>query len=248
MKIHHLHPWNVSPKDGIAIQEKLRGSIRLKNGFKKIRLIAGCDLAFDSSGELALGGIIVYQWPSLDEVERASAIQKVNFPYVPGLLAFREIPVLIECFRKLKAEPDLIFVDGQGVAHPRGMGIASHLGLVLDKPTIGCAKSRLCGIYREPHLKKGSHAPLKSREGKTIGAVLRTRDRVKPIFVSCGHEIDLRTSLEMVMACVDRYRIPKPTREADHFVGELARQLPSHRPAERRDFGGLARGLSPSYI
>ena len=211
---------NISTKQAIKIQNKLRKQVRLKNSFKRLRSIAGCDLAFTKDGKGAIGGVIVYSWPDLKEIERQVYIGKVTFPYIPGLLSFREAPVLLKTIEKLKTKPDLFIFDGQGIAHPRRMGIATHMGLLLDKPTIGCAKSRLIGKYREPGRKRGLISTLLSNDGRRIGNVVRTRDHVRPIFVSPGHKIDFKTTIRIIINCVDGLRIPKPTREADHWVGK----------------------------
>jgi len=217
-----IHKWVLSPKNAVFIQKKLRDHIILDNRCGKIKFIAGVDMAMDEEHQLGFAGIIIYSYPDLIEIERQSAEAKLKFPYVPGLLAFREAPVLIKAFKKIRNIPDVILFDGQGIAHPRGIGIASHMGLILDRPTIGCAKSRLIGEYEEPGCNVGDWSPL-SYKKKVIGAVLRTRKNVKPIFVSPGHLIDLRTSIKIVLSCVDGFRIPKPTREADHFVAYLKR-------------------------
>jgi len=221
MKIYSMHRWDMNTREAMALQSKLKEKILLKNSFrsiKEIHRVAGCDLALDIKSNLAWGGVVVYSFPDLEVVERRIIVQKLSFPYVPGLLSFREGPVLLKAIGTLETIPDLFIFDGQGIAHPRGIGIASHLALFLKKPTIGCAKSRLCGTFREPGPKRGDSSPLHSKEGKTMGRVLRTRDRVKPIFVSPGNEIDTRTAVRIIMKCCDGYRIPKPTREADHFV------------------------------
>lgn len=177
-------------------------------------------MAIDEERKLGFAGIIIYTFPEMVELERKSVVSELEFPYVPGLLAFREAPVLLKVCEKLETEPDVVIFDGQGIAHPRGMGIASHMGLFLRKPTIGCAKSRLVGEYREPGRNVGDWTPLKLSD-KVVGAVLRTRKDVKPVFVSPGHMIDLPSSIETIITCLDRTRVPKPTREADHFVGAL---------------------------
>ena len=224
MIIPSLHPWDVPPREAVRIQRDLKNKLILKRKAGLVRLVAGCDIALDPVSNTGFGGVIVYSYPDLAEVERKSAFLTLRFPYIPGLLAFREGPVLLEVIASLENAPDVFIFDGQGIAHPRGLGIASHLGLFLDRPTIGCAKSRLYGTYEEPAWPKGSFSPLLDAQGKPCGAVLRTRDHVKPVFVSPGHRMDLKSAVEITLACVDGLRIPKPTREADHFVESLKRR------------------------
>lgn len=222
MKIHHLHSWNMSPKKAIELQRELAGNVEARGEVRNVRIVGGADLGFSKGGEEAIAGIILYSFPSLEEIERVSARARIEYPYIPGLLSFREGPVLERAFAKVKNEPDVILFDGQGVAHPRRLGIASHMGLILDRPTVGCAKSRLCGVHDEPGPKVGDWAELvDEKTGDVIGAVLRTREYVKPIFVSVGHKISLERSIDIVVGCLDRTRIPKPTREADKFVNSL---------------------------
>lgn len=216
------HPWNLSPREAIRLQKELASQIIAKDDFEKIEVIAGADMALSENGKEAYAGVILYEFPSLKEIKRVWAQGPLTFPYVPGLLSFREGPILIKVFEKIDPLPDLILFDGQGLAHPRRLGIASHMGLLLDRPTIGCAKSLLCGEFKEPGKKRGSFSPL-TEKGETVGAVLRTRDEVKPIFVSAGHRIGLKTAIQIVLQCRSGYRIPKPTREADRFVGEVKR-------------------------
>lgn len=218
MRISPLHGWEVSPREAAELQRRFRPLLSTEFAASEIRLVAGCDIALDPETGLGYGGVIVYRWPGLEEVERKGAVRKLKFPYVPGLLSFREAPVLFECFEKLDTVPDLFIFDGQGIAHPRGMGLASHLGLFLNKPTIGCAKSHLFGAFEDPGFRRGSFSPLKAPDGAVIGAVLRSRDGVRPLFVSPGHQMDCQTAVATVLACHDGIRIPKPTREADHFV------------------------------
>ena len=218
-----LHPWDVTPKAAIGIQKDLRSRIQLDDSFKSIRVIAGVDVAFDKKRNQGFGGVIAYSFPELEEVERQGVIREVTFPYVPGLLAFRESPILLEAFSSLATEPDVILFDGQGIAHFRRMGIATHMGIVLNKPTIGCAKSRLIGSYSDPGEDVGSYSHLIDGE-ETVGVVLRTRKRVRPIFVSPGTKISLETCIQVVLQCVDGYRIPKPTREADRYVALMKRE------------------------
>lgn len=204
-------------------QEHLRERVVLTDDFKVLRFVAGADLAFDPLTNVAFAGVIVYRFPEIQEVERRMARRMLRFPYVPGLLSFREGPVLLAAFARLKTEPDLILIDGHGRAHPRLFGIACHMGLLLDTPTIGCAKSLLVGEHEEPGAKAGSTKPLWFN-GERVGEVLRTRDNVKPIYVTTGHRISLDCAVELVKQCCDGFRIPKPTREADHYVGELRRE------------------------
>ncbi len=218
-----MHRWNVTPKQAIQIQKELAGKIIRKGSPRKVRTIAGCDIAYDPKTGQCFAGVIVFEWPGLAVKEKAISIQAVTFPYVPGLLSFREIPALLAAIRKLKLKPDLFMVDGQGIAHPRRIGLASHLGLWLGCPTIGAAKSRLIGEYKNPGLKTGAFSPLK--QGKeTIGAVLRTRSGVKPIFVSVGHKIGLKSAKQWVMKTAKGFRVPEPTRQADIYVEKMKRE------------------------
>ena len=214
------HSWTLTPAEAIKLQKKLADQLILKDDFREIRQIAGADLALSSSKEEGVAGVIVYEYPSLQEIERVYAIGPLSFPYIPGLLSFREGPILLKAFEKLENKPDLILFDGQGIAHPRGLGIASHLGLILDIPSIGCAKSILCGRVEEPGPNRGDYSPLTFR-GKIVGVALRTKEKVKPMFISPGHRISLKTSIKIVLECGSGYRLPKPTREADRYVGEL---------------------------
>jgi deoxyribonuclease V len=175
----------------------------------------------------AIGCVVLYRFPEMQELRRVHAILPLNFPYVPGLLSFRETPVLLEALRKLQKMPDLLFCDGQGYAHPRRMGLASHLGVVLDRPSIGCAKSILIGTHGTLPAMAGSWTPLVDEKagGERIGAALRTRTGVRPIYVSQGHRVSLETAIQLTLAVTDGYRIPRPTRDADHFAGEIKRKL-----------------------
>jgi deoxyribonuclease V len=217
MKYLNLHPWKVTAREAVQIQAELRERIKLHDTFDTVRVIAGADVAFDKQKHEGYGGVITYSFPDLEEIERRGVTAEIPFPYVPGLLAFREAPILLKAFASLETEPDVIVFDGQGLAHFRRMGIATHMGMVLNKPTIGCAKSRLVGTFDEPGTDAGSYSPLVDGS-ETVGVVLRTRKRVKPIFVSQGTNISLKTCIAIVLTCVDGYRIPKPTREADRYV------------------------------
>jgi deoxyribonuclease V len=222
VKYRNLHPWKVSPKEAVQIQRELRSSLLIENDFSDVHLIAGADIALDKRTSKGYAGVIIYTFPELDEVERRHAMVDLTFPYIPGLLGFREAPALLKAFAAVRHVPDIVIFDGQGIAHPRRMGIATHMGIVLDKPSIGCAKSRLIGTFEEPGPRAGHHTPL-SDAGEVIGAVLRTRDNVKPVFISPGYKVDVATSVEIMMQCADGFRIPKPTREADRFVAEVKR-------------------------
>jgi len=206
----------------MRLQERLRERVVLEDHFERIRFVAGADIAFDPETDTAFAGVVVYRFPELEEVERRMARRKLQFPYVPGLLSFRESPILIAAFARLKTEPDLLLIDGHGLAHPRLFGIACHIGVLFDKPAIGCAKSLLVGKAGEPAAKAGSSAPLEF-DGERVGTVLRTRDNTRPIFVTQGHRVSLATAVKLVRQCLDGYRIPKPTREADRYVRDLRR-------------------------
>jgi len=236
------HSWDVSPKRAAAIQQSLRRHWVCQDRFNKIRTVAGLDAAFVLAGSQALchrpsrwraaknanraiGCVVLYSFPELVELDRAYAVLPLRFPYVPGLLSFREIPVLLEALAKLQHLPDLLFCDGQGYAHPRRMGLATHLGIVLNRPTIGCAKSRLIGHHRKPGSKAGSWSPLvdEHADKETIGAVLRTRTGVSPIYVSQGHRVSLASAIRLTLLVSDDLRIPRPTRGADRFASEVKR-------------------------
>ena len=222
MKVREPRNWNLRPAEARELQERLRRRVVLVDRWKPIRTVAGADIALDARSGVGFSGVVVYRFPDLVEVERRHATRKLTFPYIPGLLAFREIPVLLAAIRKLTIVPDLIFCDGHGLAHPRWFGIACHLGLLLDRPTVGVAKSRLVGQYEEPADVSGAWSPLTDR-GDRIGAVLRTRPGTLPVFVSPGHRISLKSALRFTMATYEGYRIPKPTREAHAYVGRLKR-------------------------
>jgi deoxyribonuclease V len=235
--------WNLTPREAMRLQESLRERVELQDRFGEIRHVAGADMAFDPETEVAFAGVIVYRFPGLEEVERRMARRRLRFPYVPGLLSFRESPVLLAAFARLRTEPDLILIDGHGRAHPRRFGLACHLGILLDKPTIGCAKSRLVGEHQEPGPKAGSTTPL-MLEGERLGVVLRTRDDVRPIYVTTGHRVSLDSALDLVKQCVDGFRIPKPTREADHYVRDLRRAYQMSREVEKLRSRGVEESRS----
>ncbi len=206
--------WTSSPTIAEArdIQEQLRQKVKIAPYRGKLRYVAGVDAAFSETRVFAAA--CLYSYPELSLIEDTHVVQRLRFPYVPGYLSFREGPAIIEAIRKLVQEPDIILVDGQGIAHPRGLGSASFIGVVLNIPSIGCAKTRLVGEHQEPGSKKGNWSEL-VYENSVVGGVLRTRDGVKPLFVSPGHLADLESSLRIVMGCLGKYRIPEPIRCAD---------------------------------
>ena len=220
MKISHIHDWNLDYSQARQLQLDFAGRIQLTSIKKMPKTIAGLDCAFSKDMKRICAAILVFTYPDLELIEMQNAVEKVTFPYIPGLLSFREAPVCIKAAEKLKNTPDLFLIDGQGIAHPRKMGLAAHLGLFFDKPTIGCAKSRLIGKYKEPGKEKGNYCPL-THNDETIGAVLRTRTNVKPLFISPGHKCSLDDAIEFTLACAIKYRLPEPTRQAHHTVTEL---------------------------
>ncbi len=216
---------DLSPQEAIALQRKLANDVIAIGMPDTIRLIAGIDLAFSKFDSLGFCAIILLEYPELAVVEEQFGSGTVSFPYIPGLLSFREGPLFLETFKKLKSRPDLLIFDGQGIAHPRRLGIASHMGVLLDIPAIGCAKSRLYGTFDDPAGRAGSRSYLRDADGTKIGTVLRTRDNVRPVFVSPGHRVGIDESAEIIMNCVRNYRIPLPTRIADIRVKEYKRSV-----------------------
>ncbi len=218
MKVESLHSWQVSTAQALEIQQKLAAQVSKSSKVTAPRFIAGVDISAGKGEGMATAAVVVLNYPELRLVETKVAQGKLDFPYIPGLLSFRESPLTLAACQKLTIIPDLILVDGQGIAHPRRLGLASHLGLFLNTPTIGCAKSLLCGDYEAPGAEPGSYAEIVDR-GETIGVALRTKLGVKPIFVSIGHKVDLQTAIYWVMKCCRGYRLPEPTRLAHLAAG-----------------------------
>jgi len=214
MNIQHLHSWNLTPQEAIVIQKQLAPSIITENSFDTISYIAGVDAAL--SGNNIHAAVVIMTYPDLCIVEMRCHQQEISMPYIPGLLSFREIPALLGVFEKIQQKPDLMLVDGMGIAHPRGIGIASHLGLWLHIPAIGVGKKKLVGEYHSEKLgnQRGEAVAL-THADKMIGAVVRTKNDVKPLFVSPGHMINVKTSVDYVFACFRGYRLPEPIRYAD---------------------------------
>jgi len=238
------HPWKVTPAEARQIQQELRNDWIGKDAFGRIRTVAGLDAAFVLVGSQslkkpagfwnqlreanqAIGCVVMYRFPEMTELERAHAVIPLEFPYVPGLLSFREIPVLLAALGRLQKLPDLLFCDGHGYAHPRRLGLASHLGVVLNRSSIGCAKSILIGAHGKLPARAGSWTPLLDEKagGERIGAALRTRSGVRPIYVSQGHRVGLESAIRLTLAVTEGFRIPRPTRDADHYAGEIKRNL-----------------------
>lgn len=210
------HRWDVSPQEAFELQRELAGQVERQPRLGPVRRVAGVDVSVRD--DVARAAVVVLGFEGLAPMDYAVATRPVPFPYVPGLLAFREGPVVLDALERLDTTPDLLIFDGQGLAHQRRLGIASHIGLLVDMPAIGCAKSRLVGQHDEPGPEPGSYAPLLDR-GEVIGAVLRTRRGVKPVFVSIGHRTDLATSIHYVLACCRGYRLPETTRWAHRVAG-----------------------------
>jgi len=209
----------LTPKKAANLQLEMRGRVITEPGSNfNPRFVAGVDVSFRDG--MARAAVVILDLHDLSPVETATAVMPASFPYVPGLLAFREAPVIVEAFTRLQSSPDILIVDGQGIAHPRRFGLACHLGVELDVPSIGCAKSRLIGSHLEPdYFKKGANVDLIHKDA-VIGKVLRTRKGVKPVYISIGHRVDLATALEIIMRCVTRYRLPEPIRQAHKTAGE----------------------------
>ncbi len=219
-----LHRWSLGTKAAARLQEKLATRIRIVPLKRAVRRIAGIDVAFSSDGTRCIAGVVVYEPETGETIETKVAVRAVRFPYVPGLLTFREAPATLAALRKLVCEPDLLMFDAQGRAHPRRLGLASHIGLLIDRPSIGCAKSRLCGTHDLPPIERGRSVPLYDGQ-EIIGAVLCTRTNVKPVFVSVGHRITLDEAVRWVTACADRYRLPEPTRRAHQLVTRMRKGM-----------------------
>jgi deoxyribonuclease V len=220
LKMKRLHKWNLSFAQAIKLQKQLACKVKLAPVRKMPKLVAGLDCAFTKNGREITAAAVVLRLPDFELVETVTASQKVTFPYIPGLLSFREATACLAAVEKLKSRPDAFVIDGQGIAHPRRLGLAAHLGLFFDRPTIGCAKSRLIGTFKDPPAQKGSYSLLKD-DNDVIGAAVRTRTNVKPVFVSVGNKCVLADAIKITLACVARFRLPEPTRLAHQLVGRV---------------------------
>ncbi len=224
----HERSWPSSPAEARQIQERLRGQVVAEDTLGLVHEVAGVDAHY--TGDCVYAAAVVMGLPNLATVECALIRRPLTFPYVPGLLSFREAPAITEALNRLSKKPDLVLVDGQGLAHPRRFGLACHLGLLADLPTIGVAKSHLIGMYKEPGIERGAWSPL-TDGGETIGAVVRTRRAVRPVFVSVGHRISLRTAIDLVLRCTGQFRLPEPIRAADRLSRQHSCQSTVRRPA-----------------
>jgi deoxyribonuclease V len=218
MRVERLHSWQVNVNQAFDIQLKLAAQVSRVNEVFNPAFIAGVDISAKKAQETATGAVVIVNYPEFKLVETKIVKGRLGFPYIPGLLSFRESPLVLDAFEELAITPDLILVDGQGIAHPRRLGIASHLGLLLNRPTIGCAKSRLCGRHEPPGVEPGSYTELIDK-GEIIGAVLRTRYGVNPVYISIGHKVDLQNAIYWVMECCRGYRLSEPIRLAHLAAG-----------------------------
>lgn len=217
------HPWNLTPKEAVALQRELAAQVRCEDDLGPVGLIAGVDVSMNRFSPDGYAAIVVLSVPELEVVEVAGAKTALAMPYIPGLLSFREIPLLLEAWAKLQHKPDLLMVDGHGIAHPRRLGIAAHLGVYLDVPAIGCGKSILSGRHAPLPPERGAMAPL-VHHNEVVGYALRTKNKVNPVFVSCGHRVSQETAVRWVLECARGYRLPEPTRQAHLASNQLRRE------------------------
>ncbi len=214
------HSWNLSPAQAIQLQKELRERVAVRPLKKKIRFIGGTDLSYNKGSDVFHTGIVLLDYDSMELLAYSTLSSRAPFPYIPGLLSFREIPSLMEAWEQLPFQPDALICDGHGIAHPRRLGIATHFGLLTDTPSIGCAKKKLTGKYEEPELKRGNSNPIRDG-GETIGYALCTKNGVKPVFISPGHLMGMEQSREIALHCARKYKLPEPTRQAHILVNKL---------------------------
>jgi deoxyribonuclease V len=223
MKLRELHSWDIRPTEAADLQRKLAGSIDVRTPLASWELVAGADISYNRFSSTIYVAVVVVRASDGSAVETQEVVQETSFPYIPGFLSFREAPAVLEAFARLKTKPDAVMVDGHALAHPRRFGLGCHLGLWLDRPCLGCAKSRLIGTFKEPGRRAGSVTPLKDGD-EVIGSVVRTKDGIRPLFVSAGHRIDLPSAVRVVLSTCRGYRIPEPTRQAHLHVNAMRRQ------------------------
>jgi deoxyribonuclease V len=220
MAYHSPHPWDLTPTQAIAIQRELAGQVSAEALTKPPRYLAGVDCAFDKANNLCIAAAVLWDMQNNTVCDQHVVHQPISFPYIPGLLSFREAPAMLAALAGLNVRPDVILTDGQGLAHPRRFGIACHLGIITEIPAIGCAKSLLIGDFQSPGVSRGATADLTHKQER-IGKVVRTRSRVKPLFISIGHRIDLESAVALVLECCRGFRLPEPTRQADKLVARM---------------------------
>lgn len=223
MNFRQLHSWDLTPKEAVALQRELASQVDAHAPLDDCELIAGADVSFNRFSDIFYAGVVVWRLSDGAVVERQGAVRQVRFPYVPGILSFREAPVLLDAFAKVKSTPDAIMLDAHGLSHPRRFGLTSHVGLLLDRPTLGCAKTPLIGKFVEAGPNVADRSPLVDRD-EVIGSVVRTKKRVKPVFISVGHRMDLESAVRLALRACRGYRLPEPTRLAHIYVNELRRQ------------------------
>ncbi len=219
MECANLHPWNLQYSEAVKIQQELRDQLILEVPEMDLNLVAGADVSYSKGDDVFFSSVVVLEMPGMSIIEEATAEGKVDFPYIPGLLSFREAPILIKAFEKVRSIPDAIIFDGQGTAHPRGIGLASHMGLILGLPSIGCAKKNLVGNYKPVGSEVGAYTSIKFKDD-VVGAALRTKSNVKPVFVSPGHKMDVPSAIEIVIKTCRGYKLPEPTRQAHLLVNK----------------------------
>jgi deoxyribonuclease V len=227
LHLRQLHSWDLTPADAVALQRQLAGQVDTTSPLKRAELIAGADVSYNRFSNTLYAAVVLWRRSDGAILETAEAVGETHFPYIPGLLSFREAPSVLAALGRLQGVPDLVMLDGQGVAHPRRLGLACHVGLWLDCPTLGCAKSRLIGQYREPGSTAGCATALKDKDS-VIGKVVRTKTGIKPVFVSPGNRLNLVSAVRCVLACCRGYRLPEPTRQAHLHVNALRRQAPAN--------------------
>jgi deoxyribonuclease V len=222
MYIKNLHVWDLEPKEAILIQKLLKKDLVTKGEPNNISLVAGCDISFNRFSDKGYAVVVILSYPNLEIVEKTHYIGKATMKYIPGLLSFREAPLLIKALEKVNKEPDLIMYDGQGIAHPRRLGIASHMGLLTDKPSVGCAKSVLVGDFEEKTAEKGNYSPM-YHKNDMVGYALYTKDKCKPVYISAGHKVSNEFARDFTLSCVSKYKIPETTRQAHLYSNEVRR-------------------------
>lgn len=220
MEFGTMHSWRLTEEEAVQLQQELARQVITEDGLADVKYVAGVDVAYSKHSDKLIAAVVILEADSLKVAESVVVEDHVQFPYIPGLFSFRELPPVIQAFQQIKTPPQLIVCDGQGLAHPRRFGLASHLGVLLDMPTIGCGKTRLLGEFEEPGTDRGAMSSLMDR-GEVIGSVVRTQDGIKPIFVSVGHKISLATACDWILKLAQRYRLPETTRQADQLVNRV---------------------------